>query len=210
MTHWCIIPARAGSTRIRLKNFRPFHGYPIVARTAMRALGVKLFDHIVISCDDPELLPPATDIAVTAHLRRREDAGDDVGTLEVTRRIAADLGVKPHHFVCCIYPCAGPFIEPEDLLLGESLINGAPSNTAHVFAVGADPLRDAGQWYWSTGYALDERTPLIGTATRMVRIPSERVCDINTPEDWERAERMYLELYGGESGGDSTRASVGD
>ena len=43
------------------------------------------------------------------------------------------------------------------------------------------------------GLVMDrEGTPLEGVDTRHVVIPDHRICDINTEEDWDEAERLYL------------------
>ena len=54
-----------------------------------------------------------------------------------------------------------------------------------------EPLADAGCFYFGTREAFMSREPLIGPGTMMFLLPPERVCDINTQEDWEKAERMF-------------------
>ena len=50
---------------------------------------------------------------------------------------------------------------------------------------------DAAQFYWGRAAAwLDER-PLFGHASAAVVLPRQRVQDIDTPEDWLRAEWMF-------------------
>jgi len=53
---------------------------------------------------------------------------------------------------------------------------------------------DAGQWYWGTREAWLEGRPIFSPASRPVVIPAARVQDIDTPEDWERAELMFRAL----------------
>jgi CMP-N-acetylneuraminic acid synthetase len=64
-----------------------------------------------------------------------------------------------------------------------------------VMSVGTMPLCDPGQWYWGKEEAFIERVPLIGLHTIMMPVPQHTVCDINTEEDWKRAEGMYARLY---------------
>jgi pseudaminic acid cytidylyltransferase len=55
---------------------------------------------------------------------------------------------------------------------------------------------DAGQFYAGTRDAwLDERA-LFTSRTRLLRVPRTRVQDIDTPEDWERAEALFQLLEG--------------
>jgi N-acylneuraminate cytidylyltransferase len=55
---------------------------------------------------------------------------------------------------------------------------------------------DAGQWYWGRGTAWLEGRPIFSTASRPLVLPAHRVQDIDTPEDWARAELMFRALAG--------------
>ncbi len=50
---------------------------------------------------------------------------------------------------------------------------------------------DAGQFYWGKANAWLSQTPILGTCSSAVQIPRWRVQDIDTPEDWKRAELMF-------------------
>ena len=50
---------------------------------------------------------------------------------------------------------------------------------------------DAGQFYWGTAAAWTGNTALYSSHTIPLVIPSERVQDIDTPEDWARAELIF-------------------
>ena len=49
---------------------------------------------------------------------------------------------------------------------------------------------DAGMFYWGQRHAFLENQPMFAGSSRAYLIPSHRVCDLDTPEDWERAEWM--------------------
>lgn len=53
---------------------------------------------------------------------------------------------------------------------------------------------DAGQFYWGSARAWLQHKPLFGPASAPVPLPRHRVQDIDTPEDWERAEWMFRTL----------------
>ena len=55
---------------------------------------------------------------------------------------------------------------------------------------------DAGQWYWGTRDAWLEGRPIFAPESRAVVLPASRVQDIDTPEDWARAELMFRALAG--------------
>jgi N-acylneuraminate cytidylyltransferase len=53
---------------------------------------------------------------------------------------------------------------------------------------------DAGQFYWGRTEAWLAGTSVFGPKSAPVPLPRHRVQDIDTPEDWERAERMLRAL----------------
>lgn len=54
-----------------------------------------------------------------------------------------------------------------------------------------EALHDAGQFYWGTPDAWIENEPVFGARSTIVRIPRWRVQDVDTPEDWTRAELLW-------------------
>jgi pseudaminic acid cytidylyltransferase len=62
-----------------------------------------------------------------------------------------------------------------------------------------EAYHDAGQFYWGTRDAWMSDTPMFGRDSRMFVVPRWRVQDIDTPEDWTRAELMaqVIEQNGG-------------
>jgi pseudaminic acid cytidylyltransferase len=56
---------------------------------------------------------------------------------------------------------------------------------------------DAGQFYWGRAQAWLEQTPLFSRASAPVPLPRDRVQDIDTPEDWQRAEWMFKAMQEG-------------
>lgn len=62
-------------------------------------------------------------------------------------------------------------------------------------------FHDAGQFCWGTAEAFAGRQPVFSTNTVAVRIPRHLVQDIDTEEDWCRAELMYRVLKSGELDG---------
>lgn len=54
----------------------------------------------------------------------------------------------------------------------------------------SDSYHDAGQWYWGKATAWVGREKLLDNASALV-LPNWRVLDIDTEEDWRRAELLY-------------------
>lgn len=52
-------------------------------------------------------------------------------------------------------------------------------------------FHDAGQFYWGTRAAWLEGRPIFGARSRFVELPAWRAVDIDRPEDWEMAERIF-------------------
>jgi len=54
-----------------------------------------------------------------------------------------------------------------------------------------ETYHDAGQFYWGTASAWAAAKPLIGPNSAAVLLPRHRVQDIDTLEDWARAEALF-------------------
>ena len=187
----CVIPARGGSRRIPRKNIKEFHGKPIIAYSIEAAQLSGLFDKVYVSTDDVEIAKVAVQYHAVNLVRNPLLAHDEVGTLRVAQNAAAHLHLKPEDVVCCLYATA-PLMDVADLKRGYNyLVN---LNAEHVISVGYPPLQDAAQFYWSTVDALQRGIEYFDTSTILIPIKPERICDINTPEDWARAEQMYADL----------------
>jgi pseudaminic acid cytidylyltransferase len=217
-----IIPARGGSKRIPRKNVREFAGKPMVGHAIEAAQHSGLFEHIVVSTDDPDIAAVAKVLgAEVPFLRPARLADDHTPTVPVVEHAIAAcraLGWHPET-VCCIYPCV-PFLRVEDLLSG---LREVERGAAYAFPVAqfASPVQralkrdddgsshpmfpefasvrtqdlppafhDAGQFYWgrSEAWTAGLNIHLYG---RTIVIPHWRVVDIDTPDDWRRAELLH-------------------
>lgn len=186
-----IIPARAGSRRIPGKNKRLFYGLPIYAYSLLAAVSSRLFDRIVITTDDHDIAANAATYGAEVLWRPPEMARDEVGTQEVTGWALGKLehtATEPFTEACCIYPTA-PLLMPSDLQ--EAYWELRNRGTLYAMSVGSEPLRDAGCFYWGKTFAFRGAHPLIGPWTTMIALPEDRVCDINTEQDWQRALGLY-------------------
>lgn len=189
MTAICVIPARGGSTRIPRKNIKEFHGLPMLAYPIFVAKASKIFNQIIVSSDDDEILAIAKQYGAEAHKRSVALSQDDVGTQEVMAHVLENYISTE---ACCLYPCT-PLLHLRDLIVAHySLLF---HRNDYVVSVGRNPLRDAGAFYFGYTDAFKSDKPLFGDTTRLYPLPDERVCDINTPEDWARAEMLYQQLH---------------
>lgn len=137
---------------------------------------------------------------------------------------AIDAG-WPVEAACCIYATAA-FVAPEDLrdayaqlatgcdFVFPALRYGHPPQRGFVQAEDGSPallqpehrstrtqdlppvFHDAGQFYWGTRDAWLERRPVFGESSRFVELPAARAVDIDRPEDWDMAERLFAATRG--------------
>lgn len=132
----------------------------------------------------------------------------------------ASTGV-PVSRVCCLYATApfvssDDLIRGHELLVGEGC-SYAFSVTSYAFPIQRairikddgriamfspehfqtrsqdleEAWHDAGQFYWGTAEAWREGRPIFSEDAVPVILPRHRVQDIDTPEDWDRAEWLF-------------------
>jgi len=190
MSTICIIPARGGSQRIPRKNIKDFHGKPIIAYSIEKAQASGLFSRIIVSTDDVEISKIAKEYGAEVW-RRRDPSLVFAGTQEVVADCINGKGILDYDHVCCLYATA-PLMDVADLLAGYVILSGWRGDyVEYVMSAGYPPLQDAAQFYWGMAFSFKGGSPLITKHTRLIHVDASRVCDINTPEDWARAEQMY-------------------
>lgn len=185
MSAVCIIPARGGSRRIPRKNIKLFHGKPIIAYSIEAAKESGLFDHIIVSTDDEEIASVADSCGADVIDRPPDLALDEVGTQEVMREELLWVMPRPE-YACCIYPCA-PMMTVAQLQFGFELICDPP-----MIALPETYSYIPGWFYWGKTKLFLNDVPLPESGS--LKIPDNYI-DINTPEDWVRAELMYEALH---------------
>jgi len=186
---YCVIPARGGSRRIPGKNIKPFKGRSMLLRAIETAQKTGHFDKIIVSTEDAQIAKVAQTAGVKIHMRPKEFALDHVGTQEVMRQVMLAM-VPPDQnpTVCLLYPCT-PLVHPVDLVDAHNLLVDRPCS--YVVAIAADPLRDIGNFYWGLANTFKGGEPLYNRYTGIYVMPADRAIDINTDDDWRKAEAMY-------------------
>jgi N-acylneuraminate cytidylyltransferase len=143
--------------------------------------------------------------------------------IEHAVRTLAQSGVEAS-FVCCVYPAAvlarAADLKRALAMLRAEPIDYVFTATAFAYPIqralrktasgGAEMFwpehrqtrsqdlepayHDAGQYYFGRSKAWLEQRPLFAPESRLLVIPHYRAQDIDTPEDWERAELIYEAL----------------
>jgi pseudaminic acid cytidylyltransferase len=134
----------------------------------------------------------------------------------------------PAQYACCIYATA-PFVRATDLQDGFNQLvasskafafsvtsfpfpiqralklvgNGvAPFSPEHAETRSQDleeAYHDAGQFYWGRAAAFLANSPLFSPSSIPVLLPRHRVQDIDTEEDWVRAEHLFRAIQANET-----------
>jgi len=130
-----------------------------------------------------------------------------------------DIG-RAVEYACCIYPCV-PFLQADDLIAAFDLLQNNNVNFVYPVTEYAHPIQramrqlssgqmqfinpeneltrtqdleksyhDSGQFYWGKVSAWLEHKKMHTDGLGMV-IPSWRVVDIDSMDDWKRAEEIY-------------------
>ncbi len=113
-----IITARGGSKRIPKKNIKPFKGKPIIAYSIEAAINSGIFEEVMVSTDDNEIVEIAKSHGASVPFMRSDKNSDDYATTsDVIKEVLEQYNRMGKTFKCgcCIYPTA-PFVTGDKLL----------------------------------------------------------------------------------------------
>jgi len=222
-----IIPARGGSKRIPRKNLLPFDGVPMIVRSIRTAQDCGLFDQIVVSTDDAEIAELAlAHGAQVPFLRPAELADDFTGTAAVIVHALQQLPAfdyaccvyatapllqarflregfellerhpeKAFAFSVCSF---GFPVQRALTLDGQGALTALYPEFRNTRSQDLpEAFQDAGQFYWGRSEAWLRGEVLYSPASLPVILPRHLVQDIDTLEDWKRAEYLYAALKAG-------------
>lgn len=145
-----------------------------------------LFKMVVVSTDDDEIEQVSLKAGAVV-MRRPYDDGTK-GTQEVAGDVLKQM---PSVVIACVIYATSPLLDVHSLYRGFYALQG------HSFVKSVDSLgQDAGCFYWGTADAFRQGLPLDAKHTVTVALPADRVCDINTVADLERAGQLYDSLRG--------------
>lgn len=104
-----IIPARAGSKRIKNKNIKNFLGNPIISYVIKEAIKSKIFDDIIVSTNSNKIKKIAENSGAKVYFKRPMNLSTDKVTTQKVIVHCLDWFKKKNiliNNVCCIYPTA--------------------------------------------------------------------------------------------------------
>ncbi|MBC2836300.1 pseudaminic acid cytidylyltransferase [Paragemmobacter straminiformis] len=218
-----VIPARGGSKRIPRKNIRSFCGLPMIGWSIRAAIGAGCFERIVVSTDDPEIAEVARGLGAEVPFLRPAALSDDFATtIDVMQHAVGALGADG--CVCCLYATAPFVRADDLARGAAALVAGDWDYAFPVTSFGfpiqralrreadgriamfdpaqervrsqdlTEAFHDVGQFYWGRADAWRGGRSVYGPRSTTILLPRHRVQDIDTPEDWARAEVMFRVL----------------
>lgn len=213
-----IIPARGGSKRIPRKNIRSFQSLPMIAHAIQAATNSGIFERIVISTDDEEIADIAVRYGADVPFLRQPELSDDhTGILPVIQDAIRRVGVT-HGCVAAIYPTvpllkSSDLSDAYNLWdnnrtrilipvcryaypVFRSFVREGESGLRMLFpecysmrSQDLEPVfHDAALFYLATPESWLESDRIYRPDSIMMEIPGDHVCDIDTLDDWARAE----------------------
>ena len=215
-----IIPARGGSKRIQKKNIKLFHGKPIIGYSISTAMSSGLFERVIVSSDDDEIIDVSLEYGAEVLSKRSKELSDDFTPINsVITDVLSELGEEASKYenICCIYACS-PFIRVTDLTNSFNIMKElSASSCIPVTEFHSSPYRafkivnkrlkwlnpeyrltrtqdlekiyhDIGAFAWATRDKWNSGDISDGVA---YEVPNNIFIDIDTEEDWDRAELLY-------------------
>lgn len=214
------IPARKNSKGIPGKNKKIFCGKPLVQWSIDRAKESKVFDKIVVSSDDKDILKIASECGVEADKRSPELAEDET----VLDDVMWEYFHRPENkckYLCLLQPTS-PLRTAEDIVKSYEEIKkkmwwsavgvtwnpimgwvaeATKKGSACLYLISARPNRqNRGNFYLENGAIYWTRFDLfLNVKNRVINpgktflhvMPPERSIDLDSPFDWYMAEKAF-------------------
>lgn len=140
-----VIPARGGSKRIPRKNIKVFNNKPMILWALNTAKESGMFDHIIVSSDDEEIIEISKEFGAEVPFIRPKEISDDhtptVPVISHALKECINLG-WPVEYACCIYPCV-PFLRSSDLINSFEIIKNSQADFVYPVAEYAHPIQRA-------------------------------------------------------------------
>lgn len=135
MKNLCIIPARGGSKRVPRKNILPLNGIPLLAYSIRAAKNSGMFDKIILSSDDAEIIELGKAEGVEIDIRPEHLAGDTATKVQVVKEyIERTNAVKDFETITALLPTC-PFRKAEHLKEAFAIFNSNKSRIPYLIGV---------------------------------------------------------------------------
>jgi N-acylneuraminate cytidylyltransferase len=191
-------------------------GRPIIEYTIEAALEAGVFDEVIVSSDSEGIREVATKAGADVFPRSPYTCGDDVPMVDCVNEVLED---NTCDFVCMAYACS-PFIKAENIrealkyLVRENYDSVFPVYRAEPpervlirrgdWFISRYPEYDnvnsqrfpfsyhsAGQFYFCDAKMVQKHETVMLPRCWGIEAPKWEAVDIDTEEDWQRAEMLY-------------------
>ena len=212
----CVIPAKGTSKRLPGKNIKPFHGKPVIEYTIEAAVKSGVFDEVWVSTRNGKTAKIAIGVGAIPFFRSPDTEEDDTPMVDAVIEV---LEMHPADYVCMAYACS-PFIEAERIkqahyLLGSGdfdcvfpVYRAEPSERTLILSGGRFISRypeydnvnsqhfpfsyhSAGQFYFCNAEMVATFETVMLPRMWGIEIPRWEAVDIDTADDWLRAEMLW-------------------
>jgi len=221
MTATAFIPARGGSKRLPGKNKKLFHGKPLIQWSIDQAKESQLFDIIVVSSDDDDILEIADKSGVRPVQRQAELATDEAQINDVV----FDYFARPENhcdYVCLLNP-THPLRASDDIIRMFKFVQmkkydavvsvvwndilgwvekAAKTGPICMYKLDERPTQktrddwylENGAIYWCKHIVIQATGTFIGDPSRvkLYKMPKKRSLEIDDAFDWYLCEKAYL------------------
>lgn len=121
----CIIAARGGSKGVKKKNIRMIAGKPLIAHTIESALHSKIFQNVIVSSEDNDIIKIAKKFgAEVPFIRPKKLASDAASMNDVLLHAVRNLQELGYGFDILVdRDCTVPFIRDQDVVNSIKLLN---------------------------------------------------------------------------------------
>lgn len=223
MAYTAVIPVRAGSTRVKDKNIRPFAGSSLLEVKIEQLKRISYIDQIVVSSDSEQMLELATCKEVMAIRRPIEYCDEKSKSFNEVVRYIAQEQVSTEDMMWV--PCVCPLLEDNSIIkameIYECIKRGEISNDSLVsakllqeyvfdehgpinFSVEHHvPSQRLPRWHTiQNGFFIAPRIKMIewgfvyGRNPFLYEIDDFQLLDIDNQEQFEIAELLYLRRNG--------------
>ena len=135
MKNLCIIPARGGSKRVPRKNILPLNGIPLLAYSIRAAKNSGMFDKIILSSDDAEIIELGKVEGVEIDIRPEHLAGDTATKVQVVKEyIERTNAVNHFETITALLPTC-PFRKAEHLKEAFGIFNANKNRIPYLIGV---------------------------------------------------------------------------
>jgi len=221
MSTIAIIPARGGSKRLPRKNILPLEGVPLVVRVINTCISSGLFDKVIVSSEDTEILDIVSYTDAIAFKRNIDLAQDRSTVVEVCLDVLEQE--KTTDSFCCIYATSALLSsntlkeaysyflsEPKaSTVMGVSKYNHSPVQALLIdengFAKMLHPeynkvqsqlfpkLRVSnGSFYWSKFSDFAKEKTFYTETLKVFDIPDLESCDLDNESDYIRMINLFF------------------